>query len=200
MNEIILIGAGGHARSCIDVILSTQKYKIAGLIDKKGAKSKEVLGFPIIGNDDDLQDLRSKYQHAIVTIGQIKSPLKRIDSFLLLKNLDYNLPCIISPIAHVSNNSSIGEGSIIMHHSIINFNAKIGKNCIINNKALIEHDSNIGDHCHISTGAIINGNVSIEKKSFIGSGAIVRESIVVKSNSVIGAGSLIGINNSKKTW
>lgn len=35
MNEIILIGAGRHTRSCIDVILSTHKYKITGLIDKK---------------------------------------------------------------------------------------------------------------------------------------------------------------------
>ena len=33
--NIILIGAGGHATSCIDVIESTNKYKIVGLIDNK---------------------------------------------------------------------------------------------------------------------------------------------------------------------
>ena len=33
--NIILIGAGGHATSCIDVIEATNKYKIIGLVDKK---------------------------------------------------------------------------------------------------------------------------------------------------------------------
>ena len=33
--NIILIGAGGHATSCIDVIETTNKFKIIGLIDKK---------------------------------------------------------------------------------------------------------------------------------------------------------------------
>ena len=32
MSEIILLGAGGHARSCIDVIKEEKIYKIAGLI------------------------------------------------------------------------------------------------------------------------------------------------------------------------
>jgi len=34
MKNLILIGAGGHCRSCIDVIEAEKKYKIIGLIDK----------------------------------------------------------------------------------------------------------------------------------------------------------------------
>ena len=33
--NIILIGAGGHAKVCIDVIESEKKFKIVGLIDNK---------------------------------------------------------------------------------------------------------------------------------------------------------------------
>ena len=34
--KIILIGAGGHAKSCLDVLNSLSKYyKIAGFVDKK---------------------------------------------------------------------------------------------------------------------------------------------------------------------
>ena len=36
MKEVILIGAGGHARACIDVIELDGKYKIAGFIEKPG--------------------------------------------------------------------------------------------------------------------------------------------------------------------
>ena len=33
MKEIILIGAGGHAISCIDVIEESKKFKISGIVD-----------------------------------------------------------------------------------------------------------------------------------------------------------------------
>ena len=35
MKKIILVGAGGHCKSCIDVIENENKYKITGIIDKK---------------------------------------------------------------------------------------------------------------------------------------------------------------------
>jgi UDP-perosamine 4-acetyltransferase len=35
MKKIILIGAGGHCKSTIDVIEKEKKYKIVGLVDNK---------------------------------------------------------------------------------------------------------------------------------------------------------------------
>jgi len=188
MDKILLIGAGGHARSCIDVLEEENQFKIAGLIEKGKSLTNESLGYPIIGTDDDLKVLRQQYKNALITVGQIKSPKIRIKLYQLLKELDYTLPIIISPYAHVSKHAQIGEGSIIMHGAIINANAKIGNNCIINNRVLIEHDAAIGDHCHIATGAIINGEVSVENETFIGSGAVTRQAISIGRNCVIGAG------------
>ena len=188
MNEIILIGAGGHARACIDVIEQSGQFKIAGLVEKGKLNNKENLGYPIIGTDDDLQNLRQKYSHSLITVGQIKSPKIRIKLYQLLKELDFTLPVIVSSQAYVSKHAQIGEGTIIMHGVIINANAKIGNNCIINNRALIEHDAVIGDHCHIATGAIINGEVSVENETFIGSGAVTKQAISIGKNCVIGAG------------
>ena len=34
MNKIVLVGGGGHARSCIDVIEMENKFSIAGIVDK----------------------------------------------------------------------------------------------------------------------------------------------------------------------
>ncbi|MBH30558.1 MAG: acetyltransferase [Candidatus Marinimicrobia bacterium] len=191
MDEIILIGAGGHARSCIDVIELTGFYKIVGLVEKDGANVNENLDYPIIGTDDDLQDLRNKYAFALVTVGQIKSPMTRIRLFRILSNLDYKLPVIVSPRSYVSKDSKIGPGTIIMHDVILNANAKVGKNCIINNKVLIDHDAVVGDQCHIATGAIVNGEVNVGSESFIGSGVVTKQSIVIGSRCVIGAGAVI---------
>ena len=157
MDEIILIGSGGHARSCIDVIESESRFKIAGLIDNQ-SKKNNLHGYPVIGNDNDLSRLSKYYKFAFIAIGQIKSSEIRIKLFNTLKGFGYILPTLISPLAYVSNHSKIDEGTIIMHNAIVNSFANIGKNNIINTKALIEHDVQVGNHCHISTGAIVNGN------------------------------------------
>jgi len=194
MDKILLIGAGGHARSCIDVLEEENQFEIAGLIEKGESISNESLGSPIIGTDNDLRVLRQRYKNALITVGQIKSPQIRIKLYRLLKELNFTLPVIVSSQAYVSKHAQIGEGTIIMHGVIINANTKIGNNCIINNRALIEHDAVIGDHCHIATGAIINGEVSVGNETFIGSGAVTMQSISIGRNCVIGAGVVLKNN------
>jgi len=186
--EIILIGGGGHCRSVIDVIELEGKYKIAGVIDKKKLIGQDVLGYKVIGCDDDLAELFKKYKFAIVTVGQIQSNTLRVKLFNILKNIGYTLPTIISPLAYLSKYATIEEGSIIMHHALVNTNAKVGKNCIINTKALIEHDAVIEDNIHISTGAIINGGVVVKENSFVGSNATSKEYIEI--DGFIKAGSV----------
>ena len=144
MDEIILIGCGGHARSCIDVIELTGLYKISGLVEKDYVNGKENFGYPIIGTDNDLPDLRKKYEFALVTVGHIKSGASRVRLLGLLMDLGYKLPVIVSPRSYVSTNSKVGAGTIIMHDVIVNANVKVGQNCIINNKVLIEHDTTVG--------------------------------------------------------
>ena len=191
MDKIILIGGGGHCRSVIDVIEKEGNFEIMGIIDKKEKVGKEILGYKIIGTDDDLKDLREEIEYAFITIGQIKSvePRKRI--FKILKELRYKIPVVISPLAYVSKYSSIEEGTIIMHGVVVNANVKIGKNTIINSRALIEHDCIIGDFCHISTGVILNGNVQVGKETFIGSGSTCVNGIKIPEKSFIKAGSLV---------
>ena len=44
MKKIILVGAGGHAHACIDVIEQCNKYCIVGLIEKKEKLGSKVFG------------------------------------------------------------------------------------------------------------------------------------------------------------
>lgn len=193
MDEIIIIGTGGHARSCIDVIEQQNKYKIAGLVEKDRSQAKNIYGYPIIGYDDKIEQLVGFYKFVLIGIGQIKSPNKRSEFYDKLKIMGFNLPSIISPRAYVSKHAQISEGTIVMHDCIVNANAQIGNNCIINTGSLIEHDTLIGDNCHISTGALINGEVVIGSGTFIGSGCITKHNITIGTNCLIGAG--ITLNN-----
>ena len=133
--KIVLVGGGGHCKSCIDVIEQVENFQIAGIVDVPDKLHQKLLGYEIMATDDDLPQLVNENTNFLVTLGQIKSPEKRIRIFQILKELKAKLPVIISPIAYVSQHAQINEGTIIMHHAIINAGAKIGQNCIINSKA-----------------------------------------------------------------
>jgi len=189
MKKIILLGAGGHCKSVIDVVEKEERFKIAGIIDNELEIGSKILDYKVLGKDNDLKVLRKKYQYAFIVVGQIKSAVVRKKLFKRLKELNYTLPTIISPLAYVSKYAKIDEGTVVMHHALINTDAKVGKNCIINTKALIEHDAVVEDNCHISTGAIINGGVIVKEETFYGSNATSKEYIDV--NGFIKAGSIV---------
>ncbi len=79
--SILLIGAGGHAQSCIDVIEQEGKFQIAGLVGLPQEVGSNTFGYPVLGTDSDLPNLRKEIQYALVTVGQIKTAKATNDSF-----------------------------------------------------------------------------------------------------------------------
>lgn len=190
MKKIILIGAGGHANSCIDVILGTKKYEIICLLEKKISKNFSKYK-KLVFNKKNLLKLKKNNKYAFVCFGQIKNKFSRQKVFESLSKKGFKFPVIISKSSYVSKNSKILDGSIIMQKSIINSNVEIGYNNIINTGSIIEHDVFIGNHNHIAPGAIINGGVTIGNNCFIGSGSIIKQGLNIKNNSFIQAGKVV---------
>lgn len=186
--QILLVGAGGHARACIDVIEQEGRFVVAGLVGMPHEVGSRILGYPVLGTDADLPTLFSDYTHALIAIGQIKTPEPRIRIFDRLEQLGYALPVIVSPRAYVSPHATLGAGTMVMHGAIVNAVAMVGRNCIINSRSLVEHDTVIADHCHIATGAAINSGVHIGSGTFIGSNSSVRQCINIGEHCLIGMG------------
>ena len=187
--NLILVGGGGHCKSVIDVAESAG-YTIKGILDLPEKLGEKILGYPIIGTDEDI----SEFVHEVlflVTIGQIKDASLRINLHHKVVNAGGKLATVIAATAHVSNYAKIGEGTVVMHQAIVNADAAIGKSCIINTFANIEHDVVIGDYCHISTGAIINGNCKIGGGTFIGSQSVMVNGLEITEECIIGAGSTV---------
>lgn len=185
---ILLVGAGGHAVACADVIEQEGRFVIGGLVGMPEEVESRIAGYDVVGTDADLPRLLGEHRHALVAVGQIKTPAPRIRLWEALTRGGWLLPTVVSPLAYVSSHSSIGAGTIIMHGAIVNAGATIGRNVIVNSQALVEHDVVIGDHCHIATGTLLNGGVTVGAGSFIGSGSIVRQGLVIAEGCVIGMG------------
>lgn len=178
--EIILVGGGGHCHSVIDIIELENKYLIIGIIDIKENIGKKVLGYEVIGTDEQLEGFFKTCKNAFITIGHIKTNEVRKKIFNNLKRIGFKIPIIVSPLAYISKYAKVDEGSIIMHHAIVNVNAVIGKNCIINTKALVEHDVVVEDNCHISTASVLNGEVLVKENTFYGSNATSKQGIEIE--------------------
>lgn len=191
MQNLILIGGGGHCKSCIDVIEQENKYKIFGILDMAEKVGQKVLGYKIIGSDSDILNYVKKGCSFLITVGQINSPQVRVNIFEKLKKHNAEIATIVSPRAYVSPFAYIGEGSIVMHDALVNTEAKVGENCIINTKVLLEHETVVSDNCHIAVGAVVAGGSEIGKNSFVGANSTIVQGVKVPENSFIKAGSLV---------
>ncbi len=190
LRPLLIVGAGGHAAACVDVIEQQGRYEVSGLVgaDAAGRAAGGMFGYPIVGTDADLPALAARHGNALVCVGQIATPEPRIRLYGELLRAGYAIPSITSPSAYVSPHAALGAGSIVMHGAVVNTRAAVGENCIVNSRALIEHDASIGDHCHVSTAATVNGGVSIGAGTFLGSGSIVREGVSIGERCFIGMG------------
>ena len=187
--NLILIGGGGHCKSVIDVAESAG-YKILGILDMPEEVGRSVLGYTMIGTDDDIPQYADKAEF-IITVGFIKNPSIRVRIFEKVKQAGGKLATIVASTAHVSRYATLGEGTVVMHQAVVNAGAKIGEDCIINTCCNIEHDAVIGDQCHISTGAMVNGDCIVGERVFIGSQSVLANGIIVGEDIIVGAGSVV---------
>jgi len=186
---LILIGGGGHCKSVIDVAESAG-YTILGILDMPEMVGTSVLGYPVLGTDDDIPQYIDKAEF-VITVGFIKNPAIRIKLYKKVKEAGGKLATIIASTAYVSKYATIGEGTVVMHHAFVNAGAKVGNNVILNTFANVEHDAVIGDQCHISTGTMVNGDCKVGINCFIGSQSVLANGITIGDDIIVGAGSFV---------
>jgi UDP-perosamine 4-acetyltransferase len=193
MIDVIGIGAGGHAKVMIEILLSAQEYEIIGLLDPKPALwNTKVLGIPVLGNDDLLPVLYQQgVRHAFIGLGTVGDAKPRIRLYNKAKRRGLSLVSVVYSQAMISPSAEIGEGVTIMPGAIVNAEAKVGANVIINTSAVIEHDCVIDRHVHIATGARLAGAVSVAEGAFVGAGATVKQGVTIGEHAIVGAGAVV---------
>ncbi|WP_318489731.1 acetyltransferase [Photobacterium leiognathi] len=182
--KLLIIGAGGFAKSIIDSINHTD-VELIGFIDtyKQGYHQ----GYPIIANDINEIDEPYKYVY-FIGVGE---PFARVQFLMLLKELSLTLINIIDSTALISRNVELGEGIYIGKMCIVNSDTTLSDGVVINTRTLIEHGNNIGCCTNISTNVVLNGDVKVGSQTFIGSCTVVNGQITIGDNSTIGSGSVV---------
>lgn len=183
MQNVVIIGTGGHAKVVADII-KLNKDNLIGFLTNDDTLTS-FLGKPILGLDTEYKKIKNA--QFIIAIGNSCVREKIANSMP-----DAKWYTAIHPKAIISQTETvIGEGTVISANAVVNACSKIGKHCIINTNCTVEHDNIIKSFSHISVGTMLAGNVYVGEKTWIGIGASVKNGITICDNCLIGAGAVV---------
>lgn len=196
--DIIIIGAGGHAKVIADIIYKYGDNLIGFLDDNSDLQGKTIFDNKIVlGNTSD--DSVKKYSdcHFIIGIGS-----NRVRKIISEKYSNLKWYTAIHPNSVIGTNVEINEGTVIMAGTVINTGTKIGRHCIINTCSSLDHDNVLEDYVHVSPGSHLAGTVKIREGTWICSGVTVINNITIGNNNIIGAGATVikDINDNNSTF
>ncbi len=183
--NLVIFGAGGHAKVAIDAALRQGKYTPYAFIDEL-TYGHTLFNIPVKKDVDQADNVSF-----IVAIGDNKV---RKQKYGLCLARGWRPATIIHPSAVIADDVSVGQGTVIFAGAIINTATIIGDNCIINTGATIDHDCLLGDHVHIGPGCHLAGDITVEEGSLMGIGSVVIPKIKIGKWAITGAGAAI-INN-----
>lgn len=185
-----IIGAGGHGRVVLDILLQARQHNPVGFLDNnQRIHGRRVDGLPVIGGIDKLQVLHDRgIRAAIVAIGD--NGVRRGLADLLEQN-EIELINAVHPSAQIARNATLGNGIVIAAGSLVCAHCQIGDHAILNTGCIIDHESTIGTAAHICPGVRLAGHVAIESGAFVGIGATVTQNIRIGYEAVVGAGAVV---------
>ena len=190
MDDVIIIGAGGHGKVVLDILLAEGKYRPVGFVDNNPSLlDSYVCGLPVLGPINALPRLkRQRIRHAIIAIGDNR---QRLAQRAFLASDGVELVNAVHPTAFVSPRAKLGRGVIVAPGARVVVEASIGDIAIVNTGAIVDHECVVAEAAHVCPGAVLAGRVRVGRGAFVGIGAQVIQCRSVGEFAVVGAGAAV---------
>jgi sugar O-acyltransferase (sialic acid O-acetyltransferase NeuD family) len=190
VENIIVYGAGGHAKAVIDTIEKEGKYRIAGLLDDNKPAGTKIYGYDVLGDSSWIGANLETISSGIVAIGDNWFRSKVAAKISAIHPL-FTFITAVHPAASIAKGVQIGDGTVIMAGCVVNSDTTIGEHCVLYSQALADHDSSLGSFVTLAPKAGTGGSVSIGDYSVISLGANIIHGKTIGEHTVIGAGSTV---------
>ena len=190
---ILIVGCSGHARVVIDIVELEGKYRIHGLIDSFKDSGTQLLGYEVIGTEEDIPTLvRSGTASAmgIVAIGDNWSRARIVTRIRELQS-NFQFLTAIHPSACVARDVHVGDGTVVMAGAVVNVGSSIGPFCILNTCCSVDHDCILGEYSSLAPGVVTGGQVVVGAFSAFGIGATAIHKVQIGEHTVVGAGATV---------
>lgn len=189
--RIVIVGAGGHGQVVADIFRAAARAgapeHVVGYVDDRRALEGQLLsGARVLGPISSLPDI--PHDAVVVAIGDNRTR-ERLSRALAVRG--ERLAMARHPSAIVSEDVSIGAGSMLCAGAIVNTGTSIGCGAILNTGCTVDHHTAVGDFVHIAPGVHMGGEVTVGARAFVGIGAVVLPGIAIGDGSIVGAGAVV---------
>lgn len=196
MNELVVVGAGGHGRELFTAIIASNAvsptWNVKGFVDDDPSHPERVerIGSRVLGGVDWLESRLGGPGAPHYALGIGTSVVRRTLSDRL-DALGGRAATILHPNAFIGSDVKIGEGVVIYERSSITTNVQIGDHTHLNVGCVVQHDSVVGEFVQFSPGVFVNGDCTIGDDVFLGTGAIVTRGCEIGTGARVGAGAVV---------
>jgi sugar O-acyltransferase (sialic acid O-acetyltransferase NeuD family) len=190
-DRVLILGAGGHGRVVLDILLQAARYQVVGYLDNsRDMIGRRVDGLPVYGAIDDLEQFARELdiQGVIIAIGD--NGTRR---GLARQVAAAGIPLVnaIHPSATLASTVTLGGNNVICAGAVICDRCQIGDSVILNTGCVVDYQTMIGEGTHICPGVRVGGRVKVEPGAFIGIGATIVPKVTIGCESIIGAGAVV---------
>lgn len=192
MSRLVIVGAGPFARELYSWIRRTPSFLL----------ERESIGFI----DDNERALTRFTSLAKSYLGSIVGYQPRVDDRCLLSVVSPKTkPRIIEMLdgrgaqfvsfidssVIVSDDVTIGRGSIVCPNAVLSCNSRLGDFVSVNLGTTVGHDAVVGDYTSLMSHVDITGGVHLGRSVFVGSHATILPGVSVGDEAIVGAGSAV---------
>jgi sugar O-acyltransferase (sialic acid O-acetyltransferase NeuD family) len=186
MNEIVIVGAGGHGREVLDIVEAHPDWEFRGFIADP-APDPELLerrGAPYLGG------LAEIPRDVAYTIGIGDGGVRRRIAGEL-DSLGMKAAVLVHPAATQGADNDLGAGVQVATGGRITTNVRLGQHVHVNVNAVVSHDCRVGDFSTLSPGVCLNGAVTLGDGVFMGTGSIAIPGVTIGADATVGAGAVV---------
>lgn len=189
--RVLVLGAGGHGRVVLDILLQAGDCDVAGFLDNNpDIHGRRVDGLPVHGSSEDISSVAKSLaiDGVVIAIGDngVRRGLAR-----QIEALGLDLINAVHPSATIARNAMLGRNVVVAAGVVVCAHCQIGDSVILNTGCIIDHQTMIGEGSHICPGVRIAGRAKVESGAFVGVGATIIPKVTLGCESIVGAGAVV---------
>ena len=189
--QMIVVGAGGLGRECLDTVLATGRA-VDALVDERRA-GEQVRGLAVLAPDQ----VPAEFEFVV----GIADPAVRRRLVQELVSRGGRPATVVHPTATVAPDSQVGAGGVVLGGAYVSSSVTIGEHAIVYYNATIGHDAGARSTTSASTPAPTSPAASgSSPDATVGSGAVVLQGRTVGRGAFVGAGAVVTRDVAPGPW
>jgi len=191
LNTIVIIGAGGFGRECLQLLRELAASgapcpQVLGFVDA-GRKGQKIHGLPVLGDDAWALETLSRDTGFVIATGR---PALRRQLAHLYEAAGFSPYTLIHPSVQLAPSVQLGRGCILCAGCRLTVDIHLGSYNLLNLNCTVGHDVHTGDFVSLYPAVNLSGGARIGARSELGTAAVVLPGVSLGENCVLGAGAV----------